>query len=214
MNRDISKMREDYKWGFLLETDVMSNPYDQFRIWLTDALEFQVLEANAMTLSTVNHESKPSSRILLLKDVDDDGFVFYTNYSSRKAKDLSQNPFASLNFLWKEIERQVRIEGRVSKISEERSEAYFHSRPFESQVGALSSSQSSIISDRSILEDRYHLIYEKYKKEGRVPLPKEWGGYKLEADYFEFWQGRTSRMHDRIEYVKQGEEWEISRLAP
>jgi pyridoxamine-phosphate oxidase len=214
MNRDISNMRQNYEWGYLLETEVVADPYDQFKKWLKDALESNVLEANAMTLSTVSKTGRPSSRIVLIKDIDEDGFVFYTNYSSRKAMELDVNPFAALNFLWKEIERQVRIEGKVSKVSRERSEAYFHSRPFESQVGALSSSQSDIISDRSILEQRYQDLYEKYEDEGKVPLPEDWGGYKLEADYFEFWQGRASRLHDRLEYVKSGDGWKINRLEP
>lgn len=214
MNRDIANMRENYEWGYLLEGDIHSNPYDQFRHWLQDALNSKVLEANAMTLSTINKDNRPSSRIVLLKDIDDDGFVFYTNYSSRKAQDLENNPFAGLNFLWKEIERQVRIEGKVSKVSRERSEKYFHSRPFESQIGALTSSQSDVIDKRAELDERYETLYAKYEKEGRAPLPDYWGGYKLEADYFEFWQGRRSRLHDRIRYELRDNKWHTARLEP
>ncbi len=214
MNRDISSLRENYDRGYLLKADVDANPYAQFKEWLENALESKVLEANAMTLSTVNALYRPSSRIILLKDIDEDGFVFYTNYTSRKAEELAQNPFAALNFLWLEVQRQVRIEGEISKISHERSEAYFHSRPYGSQIGALTSSQSSNITDRSGLEERYAALYKKHEAEGKAPMPESWGGYKLEADYFEFWQGRTSRLHDRIEYVKTAEKWQINRLAP
>jgi pyridoxamine 5'-phosphate oxidase len=214
MNRDISNMRENYDRGFLLEGDVHQSPYVQFKTWLEEALQSNVLEANAMTLSTVDKAGRPSSRIVLLKDIDDDGFVFYTNYSSRKAKDLEVNKFAALSFLWLEVQRQVRVEGTVSKVSRERSEAYFNSRPYGSQIGALSSSQSNVIEDRKILEDRYAELYSKYEKEGKAPIPDTWGGYKLKADYFEFWQGRTSRLHDRIEYVMIDGDWKTNRLEP
>jgi len=214
MNRDLSGMRENYKWGNLLIEQVEENPYDQFRLWLEDALNSKVVEANAMNLATVNDEGRPSSRIVLLKEIDDDGFLFYTNYESRKSQELDSHPFAALNFLWKDIERQVRIEGKVSRISRERSEAYFHSRPYGSQIGAISSKQSNIVEGREILEQRYKDNFSKYEKAGRAPLPENWGGFKVEADYFEFWQGRESRLHDRIVYKLSDGKWRIDRLEP
>ena len=214
MNRDLSRMRESYKQGNLLVDQVDPNPYDQFRAWLDDAVVANVLEVNAMNLATVNAENRPSSRIVLLKEIDDDGFIFYTNYNSRKSADLNHLPHAALNFLWKEIERQVRIEGSVSKISRKRSEAYFHTRPYGSQIGAISSNQSNAVEDRIQLEQRYQDNYSKYKSAGKAPMPENWGGFKLEADYFEFWQGRESRLHDRIAYGLIENSWEIKRLEP
>lgn len=214
MNKDLSNMRENYQWGHLLIEEVDDNPYAQFKLWLDAAVDSNLLEANAMNLSTSNANGRPSSRIVLLKEIEEDGFIFYTNYESRKSKDLSEQPFAALNFLWKEIERQVRIEGLVEKISRSKSEAYFHSRPYGSQIGAITSNQSKGILDRKELENRYQENYEKYKFEGKVPLPANWGGYKLKADYFEFWQGRERRLHDRISYRLVDNLWQKERLEP
>lgn len=215
MNRDLSSLRENYQWGELLESKIEKAPMDQFRLWLEEAVNAELPEPNAMNLSTVNKDGRPSSRIVLLKDIWTEGFVFYTNYNSRKATEIEETHFCALNFLWKEMERQVRIEGRVSKISRAKSEEYFHSRPFGSQVGALCSQQSTRIDDRKTLEERYKEIEARYQDEGRVPLPENWGGFLVEPDYYEFWQGRESRLHDRIEYVKGDEgQWQTFRLEP
>lgn len=207
-------MRENYKKGFLLEDQVPQDPIVLFQEWLHEAINSDVLEANAMNLATVNKDGRPSSRIVLLKEVMEGGFVFYTNYSSRKAQEMQERPFAAINFLWLELERQVRIEGVISKVSRAQSEEYFHSRPYGSQIGSLTSHQSKTISDRALLEKRYEANYKKYEAEGKAPLPEDWGGYVLKPDYFEFWQGRESRLHDRITYEFSDEKWIINRLEP
>ncbi len=171
-----------------------------------------MIEPNAMVLATSDENNQPSARVVLLKDYKEGKFIFYTNYESKKAHDLSINPKASLLFFWRELGRQIRITGTVSKISREESEEYFVTRPYESQIGAWASKQSSVISDRTFLEKKFEKMKERYP--GEVPLPPFWGGYKLLPDKFEFWQGRGSRLHDRISYIKNDKKWDIIRLSP
>ena len=213
--KGISEMRELYDRGILNEADVDTNAMNQFKIWFNEAKEDEgVPEPNAMTLSTVGLDGNPESRILLLKGMEDNGFVFYTNYESDKAREIEANPNVSLLFLWKKLQRQVRISGVVRKISKEKSETYFHSRPKGSQIGAWVSPQSRIITDKNILKDRKEEISEKYKDADRLPLPDFWGGYILEPTKMEFWQGRPNRLHDRLRYTRSDDGWKIERIAP
>jgi pyridoxamine 5'-phosphate oxidase len=211
--RNISEIRNDYKLKQLDKKHVSENPSKQLEAWLSEAIDAALYEPTAMTLSTVSKDGKPSSRVLLLKGVDERGLIYYTNYKSKKGKELNNNPFTAINFFWPELERQVRVEGRTKKISQQESEEYFQSRPRGSQLGALTSSQSEEIEGREKLEK----VKEKLEKDfsGKIiPKPDHWGGYVLIPDYFEFWQGRPDRLHDRIVYFKEGSEWKIKRLAP
>ncbi|WP_420476174.1 pyridoxamine 5'-phosphate oxidase [Noviherbaspirillum sp. ST9] len=209
----IADLRRDYSRASLTETDVHPNPVDQFSKWLHEAIDAQVPEANAMTVSTATAEGRPSSRILLIKDVDQRGFTFFTNYESRKGRELDSNPFASLLFYWIELERQVRIEGRVERITDEENDAYFNSRPVKSRLGAIASAQSRPVASREVLEARVQEVEKQY---GDHPVrPPHWGGYRLVPDYLEFWQGRPSRLHDRIAYTRQADgSWQLQRLQP
>ncbi len=211
--KDISAIRKDYIKGSLSEEDVSSHPLHQFEKWWNEAIESELVEPNAMTLSTVSEHGFPSARIVLVKNFSEKGFVFYTNYESNKANDLVANNRVALLFFWKELERQVRIEGLVEKISEEESDAYFHSRPRGSQLAAWSSPQSGIISDRAALE-RNEAAYEEKFSGVDVPRPGHWGGYLVKPSSIEFWQGRSSRMHDRLKYIMKEDQWQIVRLAP
>jgi len=193
------------------DTDV--NPFAQFEKWYAEAMEIDPQDTNAFVLSTSSKEGKPSSRIMLLKGVDDKGFVFYTNYLGRKSKELIENPNASILFFFKELHRQIRIEGSIEKVSKEESAEYSHSRPVESQVGAWASIQSSKIESRKALEEKF-AKYDKEFEGKEVPLPDYWGGFRLIPEYFEFWQGRESRLHDRISYEKVNNDWLLSRLSP
>lgn len=193
----------------LRRKDLTSNPIDQFRIWFEQARASSITEPNAMTLATVSESGRPSARIVLLKDIREDGFLFYTNYQSRKGKELEANPGASLVFLWKEIERQVRIEGICEKVSPQVSDAYFLSRPEGSRVGAIASPQSEVVTSREALD--------KLREEalaGSKERPAHWGGYVLKPDMLEFWQGRPDRMHDRFRYKNTTDGWKVDRLAP
>ena len=214
MKSDLASIRNDYLQKSLSKNDVAVNPLDQFEHWFEEATAAEINEPTAMNLSTVSENGRPSGRIVLLKGINDSSFQFYTNYESQKAHDLALNPFAALTFFWPELERQIRIEGKVEKLSESTSESYFSSRPWESQIGAWASPQSQVIEDRDILEENFQKVKEKY--EGReVPRPSNWGGYQLVPDRFEFWQGRSSRLHDRIIYrLSNDGEWIIERLAP
>ena len=196
------------------ESMVNADAIKQFEIWFRAAVDAQVHEPNAMVVSTVSSENRPSSRILLLRNFDENGFVFYSNYNSRKGKDIDKNPFAALTFFWPELERQVRIEGKLQKQNAEESDKYFMTRPLSSRLGAWTSPQSEIITDRKSLDDALEKITKHF--EGKeVTRPEWWGGYVLEPDRIEFWQGRPSRLHDRIVYLKNDSgQWEISRLAP
>lgn len=198
----------------LSEKNADKNPIKQFGSWMQLALEKEVNEPNAMNLSTVNKKGRPSSRIVLLRGFDNSGFVFYTNYMSKKGAELLSNPYAALTFFWAELEKQVRIEGKTFKISKIRSDAYFRSRPRESQIGAWASYQSSELKSRDELEKKVINLTEKYNGKP-IPRPPHWGGYYLVPDKFEFWQGRSNRLHDRILYQKQkGNKWKVSRLSP
>ncbi|MCG6958728.1 pyridoxamine 5'-phosphate oxidase [bacterium BMS3Abin03] len=197
----------------LSEDDVLSNPFEQFNVWFDEANQTEIVEPTAAILSTVGENNHPSARTILLKEVNEKGFVFYTNYESKKAKDIASNPNISLLFLWKEQQRQVRIVGQSEKISREESEKYFRTRPRESQIGAWASHQSSVIPDRKSLDNKF----EEYRKkfgDKEIPLPDFWGGYVIIPNYFEFWQGRPGRLHDRICYKFEDQEWRIFRLAP
>ena len=213
----IADLRKEYKLASLDEADVAENPFQQFDQWFKEASAAELPEPNAMTLATAvattHGFARPSARIVLIKDFDERGFVFFTNYDSRKGQELAANPLASLLFHWVELERQVRIEGRVEKISAEESDAYFASRPLLSRVGAWASPQSRPIRDRPWLEAQFAAIAEKFKED--VPRPPHWGGYRVVPEVIEFWQGRRSRLHDRMLYTKQaGGAWKIQRLAP
>ena len=210
---DANNGRKNHQSNELNETSVNKNPFIQFTKWYESILISKLNEPAAMMLSTADVNGNSSARIVLLKEVDDYGFVFYTNYDSRKGKDLSQNPKAALTFFWDEIRRQIRIEGRIEKISGETSKEYFSSRPRESQIGAWVSEQSSVIPNRDFLENKYVELKEKFGNE-EIPLPDFWGGYRVIPNYFEFWQGRENRLHDRICYKKENDEWKIFRLAP
>ncbi len=213
-NKDIQSLRRDYRLRSLLEKDVDSNPMLQFEKWWDEAIQNNIVEPNAMTLATCNSSGKPSARIVLLKYLNDDGFLFFTNYDSRKGKEIENNPFVSLVFLWKEIERQVRIEGSVEKISEAESDAYFSKRPRESRIGAWSSHQSTPIESRETLEKNYQQYNEKFTTDD-IPRPKNWGGYVVHPNSIEFWQGRQGRLHDRLQYnLGTDKIWKIERLAP
>jgi pyridoxamine 5'-phosphate oxidase len=214
-NLDIAQIRKEYALQSLDITDVVASPFLQFKQWLEQAIEAQALEPTAMHLATVGEDNRPSGRIVLLKGVENEQFVFYTNYQSRKGTQLFAQPFASLTFFWAELERQVRIEGKVVKVSEETSTAYFQSRPRESQLGAWTSPQSQPIENRAFLEQKFLEVQQQYANLPTIPKPAHWGGYALVPDYMEFWQGRQSRLHDRVAYsLRAGKEWEITRLAP
>ncbi len=209
---NLAALRENYQKGELLESTVAPNPIDQFKIWFQEASHAKVPEPNAMFLSTVGHDSRPSGRVVLLKHIGE-GFSFFTNYHSRKGAELAHHAQASLTFFWAELERQVRIEGKVYKMSEVLSTEYFHQRPRESQLGAWVSDQSQRVESRKFLENRYSELAQQY--EGKeIPKPAHWGGYELIPDYVEFWQGRPSRLHDRVVYEKRDQQWERYRIAP
>jgi len=210
--QDVSQIRKDYK-KFKLDIESTSdNPFEQFKKWMDDALNGGFLEPTAFVLSTVSIDNKPSSRVLLLKGIEPDGYIFYTNYESRKGNELKHNNNAAMLFFWDKFERQVRIEGKVEKINRKQSEKYFHSRPYTSQIGAWASEQSKELKSRFTLLRRAAQYMLKFKNQ--VPLPDFWGGYKLFPDRFEFWQGRESRMHDRIVYLIENNKWNKKRLYP
>jgi pyridoxamine 5'-phosphate oxidase len=209
----IGQIRRDFAKEELRESVVKENPIRQFSEWFDQALKTDLLDVNAMSLSTVSEEGIPSSRIVLLKGIDEHGFQFYTNYNSRKGRELQQNPHAALCLYWAPLERQIRIEGKVEKLGRKQSRDYFHQRPRLSQLGAWASEQSSRIESRSALEEQFRSIKHKFEGE-EVPLPDFWGGFLLSPNRIEFWQGRPGRLHDRICYEKAGTEWNVFRLSP
>src|SRR6218665_269776 len=209
----INSLRHDFSMQTLNEDDVNKNPVQQFEKWFKEAVDAKVNEPNAMALSTVSADHKPSTRIVLMRNFDNNGFVLYTNYTSRKGEEILQNNNAALLFFWPELERQVRIEGVLSKQSAEESDLYFNSRPRESKLGAWTSAQSKVIASRKVLDDAYAALSGKYPGDD-VPRPPYWGGYVLQPSAIEFWQGRPSRLHDRMLYTKEGNDWRIERLAP
>ncbi|MCO6497235.1 MAG: pyridoxamine 5'-phosphate oxidase [Chitinophagaceae bacterium] len=209
----ISDIRKVYKQKSLDEKDVKPNPIEQFKIWWDEAIGANIDEVNAMTLTTATPGGIPSSRIVLLKGIDKEGFVFFTNYHSRKGREIEANPHAALLFFWKELERQVRVEGRIEKIDAADSDRYFHSRPIESQIGAWVSPQSETIPGRNFIEERKKETAEHFKDK-EITRPPHWGGYIVHPHTIEFWQGRPGRLHDRLVYSKKDNGWSMSRLAP
>ena len=212
---DIASLRRSYALESLSENDVLSEPVAQFAIWFGEALNSSLPEPNAMTLATATPDGRPSARTVLLKGFDKNGFVFYTNYESRKGQELIRNPHAALLFTWLELERQIRIEGLVEKVSAEESRLYFQSRPKESQIGAWASPQSRVIESREALEKKVSELRREYAPEEALPLPSFWGGFRLKPSVVEFWQGRENRLHDRLRYAKTADGgWKLERLAP
>jgi pyridoxamine 5'-phosphate oxidase len=209
----MSELSKEARSTELRKSNVDQNPFKQFARWYEEALGSDLILPNAMALATSSRDGVPSARMVLLKDFDENGFVFYTNYESPKARDLDENPKAALLFYWAPLDKQVRITGSVERVSPEESEAYFRTRPVESQLGAWASNQSSTIESREVLENRLSQLIEEYR-DTEVPLPPYWGGYRLVPDTFEFWLSRPGRLHDRLKFSRRDGEWTIERLAP
>jgi pyridoxamine 5'-phosphate oxidase len=209
---DLASIRNDYSLKTLDESQVDRDPLKQFGVWMVEAIHAQVPEPTAMTLATVDERGRPSSRVMLLKGVDPRGFVFYTNYESRKGRELAARPMAALSFFWKELERQVRIEGAVEKVTTQESEEYFATRPLGSRIGAWASPQSRRIESRGWLEERIRELSAKYGES--PPRPPHWGGFRVLPESIELWQGRQSRLHDRVVYTRADGSWAVARLAP
>ena len=211
---DLESLRREYLLGGLEREDLEFDPIKQFEQWMQQAIELQLPDPNAMTIATVAADGQPSQRIVLLKSVDQEGFVFYTNYSSRKADELGVNPKVSAHFPWHGIERQVKVCGVAEKVSAAQSLKYFSSRPFDSQVAAVASSQSAVLSSRTVLLNQFESLKQKFKG-GKIPFPDFWGGYRIVPFEIEFWQGGANRLHDRFRYLKnEANDWVIDRLAP
>ena len=208
----LADLRKSYMKGSLSEEDVQANPIDQFNIWFDQARHAELSEPNAMTVASVDANGKPSARVVLIKEVTQAGFVFFTNYESRKGQALIANPHAALLFFWPELERQVRVEGSVEKLSDQESDDYFHSRPLDSRIGAWASPQSRVIKGRTELVTKAAEYALKFAL--NPPRPPHWGGFRVKPEALEFWQGRPSRLHDRIQYIKENDDWKIQRLAP
>jgi pyridoxamine 5'-phosphate oxidase len=210
MNKELADMRENYKKGILDKAHTDQSPLVQFQHWFDEAVASAIPEPNAMILATASAQGKPSARTVLLKGIDEAGFIFFTNYNSRKGREIAENPQASLLFFWGELQRQVRIDGHLEKISSAENDEYFYSRPFESQIGAMASPQSQVIESRKWLEQRMEDLLLQKKSE----RPAHWGGYQLQPSEIEFWQGRPNRLHDRIQYFQEAGVWMRRRLAP
>ena len=214
MSQSLAELRQEYSLGALTKAEVDPDPIRQFQRWLDEAIKAELPEPNALTLATADRTGRPFARVVLLKNCDVDGFVFYTNYRSDKGQQLAENPHAALVFLWLELERQVRIEGIVNKVSPSESEAYFRTRPHESRLGALASRQSQVVANRQILEERYQQLAAQYSDDN-IPMPNQWGGYRVKPEMLEFWQGRHGRMHDRLRYrLRKEGGWLLERLEP
>lgn len=212
--QDIANIRKDYRKATVDVSNVDPHPVKQFEKWFGEALKSEVIEPNAMTLATLDEHGTPAARIVLLKGLENNQFVFYTNYQSDKGRQLEKSPACALTFFWPELERQVRVQGIASRVAPSLSDTYFQSRPRESQIGAWASPQSSMIGSRSILEQRYRDIEKKFEGHAVLPRPHQWGGFQIDPFEVEFWQGGPGRLHDRIQYVKIDEVWKIHRLAP
>ena len=210
---DLESLRREYLQGGLQREQLADDPVDQFSLWMQQALELKIHDPTAMTIATVDADGQPSQRIVLLKHFDQDGFVFYTNYGSRKSSELSVNSKISLHFPWNVIDRQVKICGSASKISAAESLKYFVSRPKDSQIAAVASKQSEVLSSRAFLLNQFESIKQKFK-DGEIPLPDYWGGYRIVPHEIEFWQGGANRLHDRFRYLRNASAWTIDRLAP
>lgn len=211
---DLESLRREYLKGGLRRQDLASDPFVQFDLWMQQAIDLEIADPTAMTVATVDADGQPSQRIVLLKHVDSSGFVFYTNYNSRKARELALNPKISLHFPWHGIERQVKVCGEASKVSTAESLKYFLSRPKDSQLAALASAQSSVLTSRTVLLNQFETLKQKFKS-GEVPLPDFWGGFRVEAKEIEFWQGGANRLHDRFRYSRLADsQWQIDRLSP
>ncbi len=213
-HKEIAAIREDYAKSSLSESDVLKTPIEQFSKWFDEALNSAVIEPTAMVLSSVNEQGKPSSRVVLMKDIKAMGISFFTNYNSRKGQEIIQQPFVSALFFWPELQRQVRFEAEVEKLPKSDSDEYFASRPRGSQIGAIASPQSAVIENRLALENRVAEVEAEMEGQDTIPRPEFWGGFLLKPYRVEFWQGRSSRLHDRIVYLYEQEEWQINRLAP
>lgn len=213
-HKEIAAIREDYTKFSLSEADIDRNPFQQFETWFQQAVHAEVLEPNAMTLATIAADGFPKTRIVLMKDLKADGICFFTNYESAKSLDIEANPKVSVLFFWPELQRQVRIEAYAEKLNQQESTEYFQSRPRSSQIGAWASPQSQVIADRKVLEDREQAISKQFEQDTVLPKPDFWGGFLLKPIKFEFWQGRASRLHDRIVYLKEDNNWVTCRLAP
>jgi pyridoxamine 5'-phosphate oxidase len=213
MINDLAALRQEYSRHELSRSSVAADPFEQFAVWFNEAVEAEIFEPNAMHLGTCSLHGVPSGRTVLLKGFDTESLTFFTNYNSRKGRELIANPNCYLHFFWKELERQVFVRGTAVKTSEPESDEYFAKRPYQSQIGALASDQSSVIESREVLELRFEELKAKYP-EGNVPRPEHWGGFRVTPTEFEFWQGRPSRLHDRISYTRAEGGWPISRLSP
>ena len=209
----LNSVRREFADKPLNEDSIDENPFKQFENWFEEAVNSQILDPYAMTISTVSYEGQPSIRVVYLRGISEKGFKFYTNYNSQKGEDLLENNYVAANFFWSEIERQIRVEGEVERLSSEESDKYFASRPRESQIGAWASNQSKVIDNRKILEDKVAQYNEKYK-DMEVPRPPFWGGYLIKPLKIEFWQGRPNRLHDRIVFTKKNGNWLITRVSP
>ena len=213
--KDLSELRLSYEQGELHESQMSVNPHEQFLNWFNHALTAQLHEPYAMSLATANAQGRPHVRTVLLRGATEAGYDFYTNYDSQKGLDLAENPYAELLFYWPSLERQVRIGGQVSKISEQESTDYYHKRPRDSQIAAhISTPQSGVIESRELLQQRFQALHDRVDEQQELSKPEFWGGYRLEPNYYEFWQGRPNRLHDRLTYEKVGESWTIQRLMP
>lgn len=214
LDTSVADLRRDYQTNTLEEVDASADPFEQFEVWWNEVLKANISEPNGMTLATVGTDGRPSARIVLLKGFDRQGFKFFTNYTSRKGAELSDTPYGAIVFWWEPLERQVRIEGTVERLTDEESDGYFQSRPKGSRLGAWASPQSQVIEDRQLLEDNQAKLEQEYANSDDIPRPPHWGGFRLVPDRIEFWQGRSSRLHDRLCYTKTDIGWTRTRLAP